>query len=152
MQRITFPLLAVIAACAAIAPTRSVEPLPSHAKPAELRPARIAKFGRTFSATNDAMPALDSAFAQLQRGMRKHHCLECHADDAGKHGATSFATKVFELRHNIVVVLDANVMPPAEFAGTAGIADEGERLELLALARAFEIAGDAALTREVELP
>jgi hypothetical protein len=131
-------LLSLLLAACAAEPTRHVE---SHAAPS-----RVAKFGRMFSSHNEALPALDTAYRALERGLRAHDCLACHAPDGEAHDAPMvYAAKAFELRHNIVVVLDANVMPPT------GMPNEAERSRLLSLARDFETAGDAALTREVEL-
>jgi hypothetical protein len=49
----------------------------------------------------------------------------------------------------VVAELTKNRMPPARDAAPAGIADEGYRRELLALAKEFAALGDRALAYEL---
>src|SRR5207302_2093179 len=104
---------------------------------------------------NDAVPALDQAYRDLEAAMRPLACTSCHApDNLAKQNPLelfSYPNQALQSRHRIVQMLEANAMPPIGASGMPGIADPTVRANLLALAHAFESAADDALVREGEI-
>jgi hypothetical protein len=117
----------------------------------------VSLYGYLLSPGNPSAARLDDAYRELSNGLRAHACFMCHSPD--NHAAVAqleffnYPNQALYSRRNIVTQLNANTMPPAtnDLGLAAGIADAGERAELVALAREFEAAGDAALSFEGEL-
>jgi hypothetical protein len=109
------------------------------------------------SPENPHAARLDAAYRDLSDGMRTHACMMCHSPDnyAGSAQLEFFAypNQALFSRNSIITRLEKNTMPPANntLGLPYGIADEGERQELLTAAREFKAAGDAALAFEGEL-
>jgi hypothetical protein len=86
--------------------------------------------------------------------MRKNNCQACHApDNQGQSQQLEFfvyPSQALAGRHDIIAQLENNQMPPRDntLGLAAGIADQTERDQLLALAREFEAAGDRAMAWE----
>jgi hypothetical protein len=103
-------------------------------------------FRSLFSDKNEAVPALDTAYRELAGALRPHECLGCHAPDY--QDVRGFASHALSIRHEIVDVLERNVMPPAAGDGAPGIADSRVRAQLIALAKTFAECGDTAFDSE----
>ncbi len=109
-----------------------------------------------FSASNPHVSKLDAAYRALESEMRGSACLVCHSpDNFAKVGSLEFfnyPNQALYSRHSIVMHLERNSMPPKnDFGLPEGMADDAERTALLELAKAFEKAGDEALSFEGEL-
>jgi hypothetical protein len=109
------------------------------------------------SPTNPNGERLDAAYRALSNGLRAQACFLCHSPDNHANVAQleffNYPNQALYSRNSIITQLQANAMPPAanDLGLPHGIADEGERQELVALAQEFKAAGDAALTFEGEL-
>jgi hypothetical protein len=110
-----------------------------------------------FSPQNPNIARLDTAYRNFNDGLRQNSCLLCHSPDnyaaATQLEFFAYPNQALFSRNSIIANLEANTMPPANntLGLPAGIADEGARQELLALAHEFKDAGDAALAYEGEL-
>jgi hypothetical protein len=117
----------------------------------------VTMYSYLFSKENPHISRLDSAYKDLSNGMRQHACVMCHSpDNFGESKELEFfnyPNQALYSRHSIIAQLQINNMPPVENGlGLAhGIADAEERQSLIAMAKEFESAGDAALAFEGEL-
>src|SRR5215207_8525009 len=82
------------------------------------------------------VPALDSAYRELETEMRAHGCMACH---------TPSALQLLDSRRSIEAMLEANLMPPATDDHAAGIPDADARAGLLRRAKVFRSVGDATV-------
>jgi hypothetical protein len=116
---------------------------------------RVSLFSNGFSPGNPHVPALETAYRDLEREMRKETCMTCHSpDNSAKMNPLelfSYPNQALSGRHNLVAVLKANAMPPMDATRpNPGIESDDRRQVLIELAKKFEEAGDAALASEHE--
>lgn len=116
----------------------------------------VTLYSYLFSPSNPHVTKLDAAYRALESEMRSSNCLVCHApDNFAKTGTLEFfnyPNQALYSRHSIVMHLDKNTMPPKNDHGfVQGLQDEGERRQLLDLAKEFERLGDEALAYEGEI-
>jgi hypothetical protein len=117
----------------------------------------VSLYSFLLSPMNPHAARLDSAYREMESEMRTSSCLSCHSPDnlakASQLEFFNYPNQALYSRHSIVMHLEKNTMPPKDnaFGFREGLADDGERMHLLELARAFEKAGDDALTFEKEL-
>jgi hypothetical protein len=117
----------------------------------------VSLYSYLFSKANPNVARVDAAYRSLSDGLRNQSCFMCHSPDnyaqSTKLEFFNYPNQALYARNDIVSDLEKNAMPPVAntlgFPG--GIADVGERQNLLALAREFKAAGDAALDFEGEL-
>ena len=115
---------------------------------------RVALFSYLLSTDNPSVASLDRAYRSLEEAFRRHHCDGCHAPDnaAGQSPLflLDFPNQALAARHALVETLRRDTMPPADprAGGRAGLPDEAERRQLLALAEQFEREADRALAFE----
>jgi hypothetical protein len=108
------------------------------------------------SKDNPFAARLDDTYRLLEGRMRANNCQACHApDNQGQSQQLEFfvyPAQALAGRHDIITQLERNEMPPRDntLGLAAGIADAGERDQLLRLARDFRDAGDQALEWEGE--
>ena len=114
----------------------------------------VALYDYLLSKDNPFAARLDDTYRLLEARMRQNNCQACHAPDnqGGSQQLEFFVYPAQALagRHDIITQLERNEMPPKDnsLGLTAGIADAGERDQLLRLARDFRDAGDKALEWE----
>jgi mono/diheme cytochrome c family protein len=114
----------------------------------------VALYDYLLSKDNPFTQRLDDSYRALEARMRQNNCQACHApDNQGQSAQLEFfvyPNQALAGRHDIIAQLEKNEMPPKDntLGLAAGIADSGERDQLLRLARAFEAAGDQALEWE----
>jgi hypothetical protein len=117
----------------------------------------VSMYSYLLSPGNPNAERLDNAYRDLSNGLRAQACFMCHAPDNHANLTElelfNYPNQALYSRNSIIQQLETNAMPPlANDLGLArGIADDGERQNLLALAREFKAAGDAALDFEGEL-
>jgi hypothetical protein len=117
----------------------------------------VTLYSYLFSKANPHVERVDAAYRALSEGMRNQACFMCHSPDnyaqSTKLEFFNYPNQALYARNDIVTDLEKNSMPPvANTLGLhGGIADTTERQDLLALAREFKAAGDAALSFEGEL-
>jgi hypothetical protein len=108
------------------------------------------------SPLNPAASRLDTAYRALSEQLRNQSCMMCHSPDnyaANKQlEFFNYPNQALYARNDLITQIEQNLMPPTNTLGLpVGIQDDDERQELLALAREFKNAGDAALAYEGEL-
>jgi hypothetical protein len=114
----------------------------------------VALFKYLLSPDNPSLASLERAYRSLEAGFRRDNCVSCHApDNVGKSNPLlliEFPNQALVGRHSLVAALRGNKMPPANpvTGAVAGLADEDQRAQLLALAEQFERDADAALAYE----
>lgn len=113
----------------------------------------VSIYGYLFSKENLYVGKLDESYRALEAQMRAHRCPTCHApDNKGSSDQLEFfvyPNQALAGRHDIIAQIGDDQMPPENALGiTPGISDPARREEFLAAARAFEAAGDAALSWE----
>lgn len=117
----------------------------------------VTLYGYLLSPSNPNGQRLDAAYRDLSNGLRAQSCFMCHSPDNHANVTQleffNYPNQALYSRNSIIPMLEANMMPPAQndLGLPGGIADEETRQELLALAREFKNAGDAALAFEGEL-
>jgi hypothetical protein len=115
---------------------------------------RVSLYSYAFSPANPYLGELETAYRTMERELRKETCLNCHSpDNAAKMNPLelfSYPNQALSGRKKLVAILGANLMPPAEAGGKAGIAADDERMALIELARKFQRVGDQALAFEGE--
>jgi hypothetical protein len=117
----------------------------------------VSLYSYLLSPGNPTVGRLDSAYRALSDGMRQQSCLMCHSPD--NYAAVkqleffNYPNQALFSRNSIITNLEKNNMPPANNALglPSGVQNDADRQELLALAREFKAAGDAALAFEGEL-
>jgi hypothetical protein len=118
---------------------------------------RVALYTYLLSPENPHTAKLDSAYRKLEESFRSQNCTSCHAPDntaqADKLLLLDFPNQALVARHSLAGVLRGNRMPPHDpnTGAAAGIHDEAARMELIALAEAFEREADTALAYESAL-
>jgi len=113
----------------------------------------VALYDYLLSPGNPFRQKLDTAYRDLESGMRQHSCDACHAPDNLGHSELLellvYPNHALVGRHDIVAQLADDVMPPTNTLGIPeGIPDHEARDRLMDLARAFETVGDQALAWE----
>jgi mono/diheme cytochrome c family protein len=114
----------------------------------------VALYDYLLSKDNPFAERLDESYRALEGRMRANNCQACHApDNQGQSAQLEFfvyPAQALAGRHDIITQLERNEMPPKDntLGLAAGIADAGERDELIRLARDFRDAGDKALDWE----
>jgi hypothetical protein len=109
------------------------------------------------SPRNPEADRLDTAYRALSEGLRAQSCFMCHSPDNHANLTQlelfNYPNQALYSRESIITVLKGNLMPPAanDVGLPGGIASNDDRQELIALAQAFKVAGDAALAYEGEL-
>lgn len=117
----------------------------------------VSLYSYLLSAKNPHTSRLDSAYRALSDGLRAESCFMCHSPDNHANLTQleffNYPNQALYSRNSIIGDLQANVMPPArnDLGLPAGVADSDTRKALIALAREFKAAGDAALDFEGEL-
>jgi hypothetical protein len=117
----------------------------------------VSMYSYLLSPDNPNTQRLDTAYRDLSNGLRAQACFMCHAPDNHANLAQleffNYPNQALYSRNSIIQQLEMNAMPPAanDLGLAHGIADVGERQDLIALAREFKAAGDAALDFEGEL-
>lgn len=116
---------------------------------------RVALYSYLFDAKNPHVGDLDRAYRALEEGLREHDCTTCH-DPSNSAGAKhlellTYPNQALAGRHDLTTQIERLNMPPATVERpTMGIDDAAQRAQLVDLARAFAVAGDAALAFEGE--
>jgi mono/diheme cytochrome c family protein len=114
----------------------------------------VALYDYLLSKENPFAARLDESYRALEARMRQNNCQACHApDNQGQSQQLEFfvyPAQALVGRHDIITQLEHNEMPPKDntLGLAAGIADSGERDQLLRLARDFRDVGDKALEWE----
>jgi|SRR5678816_1306596 mono/diheme cytochrome c family protein len=114
----------------------------------------VSLYDYLLSRDNPFTARLDETYRALEARMRQNNCQACHApDNQGQSQQLEFfvyPNQALTGRHDIITQIEKNEMPPKDntLGLAAGIADSGERDQLLGLAREFEAAGDQALEWE----
>lgn len=114
----------------------------------------VSLYSYLFSADNPNVTRLDAAYRALAEGLRNQSCTACHSPD-NHAGITpleffNYPNQALTARATIITRLQRNDMPPAtnDLGLAGGIANDGDRQELIGLANEFKAAGDAALAYE----
>jgi hypothetical protein len=97
---------------------------------------------------NALIPALDTAYRDLELAMRPHDCVGCHAPNlatGNRRDRVRHAVMLLDTRRSLEAMLEANMMPPETDEHAAGIADEVQRGRLFHRVRTFRALADAAL-------
>jgi hypothetical protein len=106
-------------------------------------------FRALFSEANPFVAPLVESYRALSQGFRAHTCTSCHSPNnpaaIKRLDILNYPNQSLSGRHRIVRMIELNQMPPP-----TGIADEVERLALLAAARKFAQLGDRALAFDGE--
>jgi hypothetical protein len=114
----------------------------------------VALYDYLLSKDNPFAARLDETYRALEARMRQNNCQACHApDNQGQSAQLEFfvyPAQALAGRRDIITQLERNEMPPRDntLGLAAGIADAGERDQLIRLAREFRDAGDKALEWE----
>jgi len=115
---------------------------------------RVTLYSYAFSPGNPYVAELETAYRTMERELRKETCLSCHSpDNIAKMNPLelfSYPNQALSGRKELVAILNANLMPPAEPGGKAGIPEIDRRTALIELARKFQDLGDQALAFEGE--
>jgi hypothetical protein len=117
----------------------------------------VSLYSYLLSPENPNTARLDAAYRELSNGLRAQACFMCHSPD--NHASQTqleffnYPPQALYSRNSIIEQLQKNAMPPAanDLGLAQGIADDGDRQQLITLAREFKAAGDAALAFEGEL-
>jgi hypothetical protein len=111
-------------------------------------------FANLFSKDNPHVGALETAYRDLEDGMRPYNCTGCHAPNnpSGMNPLELlvYPNQALAARRAIVEQLEKNTMPPETHDTPPGIGDDAARERLLGLARRFQAAADEALRAEGE--
>jgi hypothetical protein len=117
----------------------------------------VSLYSYLFSSQNPHVARVDAAYRALSEGLRNQSCFMCHSPDnyaqSTKLEFFNYPNQALYARNDIIADLEHNLMPPATntLGLPGGIANDGDRQELIELARAFKAAGDDALGFEGEL-
>lgn len=110
---------------------------------------RAALYQFMFSSVNPFVAELETAYRDLEDGMREQNCISCHdpanASMMKQLELLNYPNQALSGRHDIVRMLEENLMPPG-----VGVGDTVVRLELQRLANHFATVGDQALAFEGE--
>ncbi len=110
----------------------------------------VALYQYLFSASNPHIPQLEAAYRALEESMRAEICFQCHMPDNPQRmqhlELLSYPNQALSGRHDIVTMLENNLMPPI-----TGIIIDAKRENILSLAKTFAVIGDAALEHEREV-
>jgi hypothetical protein len=116
----------------------------------------VSLYGYLLSPQNPNVARLDAAYRALSDGLRSQSCLMCHSPD-NHAGITpleffNYPNQALAARNSIITRLQQNDMPPVtnDLGLPGGIAADDDRQELIAMAKEFKAAGDAALAFEGE--
>jgi hypothetical protein len=109
----------------------------------------VSLYRSLFSPMNPHIERLEAAYRDFANVLRPQTCMNCHSpNNAGMAvhlELLNYPNQALSGRHNLVGVLEQNVMPPG-----AGVADEVIRLDLIRRATDFAKIGDDALAFEGE--
>jgi hypothetical protein len=114
----------------------------------------VSLYAYLLSPNNPHATRLDAAYRALSDGLRSQSCFMCHSPD-NHAGITpleffNYPNQALVARNSIIARLQENTMPPKtnDLGLAGGIASDEDRQALIAAAREFKDAGDAALAFE----